>query len=150
MAFQHARLPGELRPVEGILRIDELDVFRQTLDTRTPGGSLIVDSVLHRVGIVEIDGHRFAYPSAKSGWLVASKKVAGRKTRFAVTVPMEPVTLENGLQVRIPVGQPKKVVGLYLDAGRHLPLAQFRKLLLERVFVIAQGKLAPAQSARRR
>src|SRR3984885_974035 len=37
------------------------------------------------------------------------------------------------------------MVNLYLDAGRHLLLHIFRKLLLERIFAIAQGKFAPAE-----
>src|ERR1700733_14728546 len=37
------------------------------------------------------------------------------------------------------------MVNLYLDAGRHLLLHIFRKLLLERIFAIAQSKFAPAE-----
>ncbi len=42
------------------------------------------------------------------------------------------------------------MVGLYLDAGGHLRLQQFGKLLLERIVPITQGKFAPAKRERRR
>ena len=74
------------------------------------------------------------------------KESGGQKYPLAAElVPTEPVTLSTAMQIRRPVRQPEKVVGFYLDAGRHLCLQQRGKLLLEGIVVIIQGKLAPAK-----